>query len=236
MTPIQGQLFDFLVKFNQFCQENDIQYSLFWGTLLGCVREKGFIAWDDDVDVIMTRENFEKFKQLAAEQKLPKNFAFEDSLFLKGCRIPKVRDKSVQITDRNAGEGIFIDIFPMDRYTSWDVKILSLAAKGLKIRDYRKKIASKTIRSIYTLLSWVPYSFFVLSRKLYCQKKLEKGSYWGIAPVCNAEHFFAEKLLDKTVLMQFETAQLPIPIGYDEILKLCYGDYMTPVDYGNQHY
>lgn len=236
MTPLQHQLFDFLVKFNQFCKENNIQYCLFWGTLLGCIREKGFIPWDDDIDVVMDRKNFEKLKKLSVEGKLPKNFAFEDSLFLKGCRVPKIRDKSVSVIDKNSGEGIFIDIFPMDCYNKFDVMLLSIAAKGLKIRNSRGRFKFLPIKFLYVLLSWIPYSFFILTRKIYSGLSLSDGNYLGIAPVCNVEHFFSKSLFECPVLRQFEDEKFPVPNGYDAILKQCYGDYMVPVDYKENHY
>ena len=140
MTGFQVQLLEFLKKFDSFCQEQHLEYCLFWGTLIGCIREGGFIPWDDDVDVAMDRDNFEKLKRLAREGKLPPQFEFEDSLFLKGCRIPKVRYKGVAIHDRNGGTGIFIDIFPFDRFTAIDVQILKIVGRTLKVPPKRTLI------------------------------------------------------------------------------------------------
>ena len=60
----QSIMLDMLINFHKICKENDLSYFLDWGTLLGAVRHNGFIPWDDDLDVSMPREDFEKFKKL----------------------------------------------------------------------------------------------------------------------------------------------------------------------------
>lgn len=218
MTGFQVQLLEFLKKFDSFCQEQHLEYCLFWGTLIGCIREGGFIPWDDDVDVAMDRDNFEKLKRLAREGKLPPQFEFEDSLFLKGCRIPKVRYKGVAIHDRNGGTGIFIDIFPFDRFTAIDVQILKIAATGLHVRDCRRKISNKLVRSVYS------------------HRELKNGKYIGNSPVTNSEYFFNVSDFYPFSRKQFEDSEFPIPKGFDAILKEVYGNYLIPVDYKNKHY
>ena len=236
MTDLQSQLLKFVKEFDAFCQENGVEYCLFWGTLLGCIREEGFIPWDDDIDIAMDRENFEKFKKLAAENKLPPHFAFEDSLFLKGCRIPKVRNKNTDVVDRNGGTGIFIDIFPFERFTELDAKLLKYASVGLRIRDFRRKITNKFLRLIYTPLSLLPYLCFVLVRKVYSNRRLTKGRYIGNAAITNTEYFFNVDDFYPFEKKLFESVELPVPHGFDNILKVRYGDYMTPVNYKNKHY
>lgn len=236
MTEFQCRLAEFLKEFDAFCQEQKIEYCLMWGTLLGCIREKGFIPWDDDVDVVMDRENFEKFKRLASEDKLPPNFAFEDSFFLKGCRVPKVRDKSEYIRDRNGGSGIFIDIFPFDRFTKTDVFVLDVAARGLHMRDYRRKIHNKPLRLIYTIFSLIPYVCFVCVRLIYSKKKYDHGNYIGKAVITNTEEFFTLDEFYPFVKKRFETMELPVPNDYDKVLRKIYGEYWIPIDFNNKHY
>lgn len=236
MTDLQSQLLELLKRFDFFCQKNEIEYCLMWGTLLGCIREKGFIPWDDDIDIAMDRTNFEKLKVCAREGKLPANISFEDSLFLKGCRVPKIRNKEISIRDRNGGEGIFIDVFPFDRFTTLDMRVLLVASWGLRLRDYRRKINNRLLRSIYTPVSVIPYLCFVFVRKIYSLKRLGTGVWVGKAPIANPEVFFDIKDYYPFVRKKFETLALPVPNGYDKILKKVYGNYMIPKNYNNVHY
>ncbi len=236
MNELQGRLMEFLEKFDDFCQEQEVEYCLMWGTLLGCVREGGFIPWDDDVDVVMDRPNFEKFKRLASEGKLPPSFVFEDMFFLKGCRVPKVRNKEQSVRDRNGGSGIFIDIFPFDRFSTLDVKILNFAALGLHIRDYRRKIANKLLRSIYTPISLIPYLLFAGVRWIYSRKESKTGEYVGKAVITNTEQFFTVDEFYPFKRKKFETRELPIPNNYDSVLRKMYGKYWIPVNWNNKHY
>lgn len=236
MTEFQRRLLGFLKEFDTFCREQRVEYCLMYGTLLGCIREKGFIPWDDDVDVVMDRNNFERFKSLASEGRLPPNFVFEDAFFLKGCRVPKVRDKSEVIQDRNGGSGIFIDIFPFDRFTATDVFVLEIASTGLLIRDYRHKINNKPLRMIYTVLSLMPYLCFVCVRSIYSKKKYDKGRYIGKAVITNTEAFFTLDEFYPFGRKKFESLELPVPNDCDAVLKKIYGNYWIPVDFNNKHY
>lgn len=78
IEEIHNELLVLLEFFHKICVQNGINYSLHGGTLLGAIREKGFIAWDDDADVTMDRKNYDKFCQLMNETELPDEFAFVD--------------------------------------------------------------------------------------------------------------------------------------------------------------
>ena len=72
---------EILVVLDKFCKDNDIEYSLAFGSLIGAIRHNGFIPWDDDLDIMMTRENYEKFRTLAIKYFNEKNhnrFIFTD--------------------------------------------------------------------------------------------------------------------------------------------------------------
>lgn len=109
-----------LIEFDKICRRNNIKYILDAGTLLGAVRHKGFIPWDDDIDVRMLRDDYEKFC-VVANKELPETMFFQNYKNDKGypwmySKIRMKGTKAVRIgQDRlNMEEGIYMDIFPCD--------------------------------------------------------------------------------------------------------------------------
>ena len=119
----QAQLImlDMLVEFDAICQKYNLQYWLDSGTLLGAVRHKGFIPWDDDIDLSMPMEDYNKFKEIAQDE-LSENIFFQTKKIDKGFKFDyiKLRSNKVEIVefhekdrDINYHQGVFVDIFPM---------------------------------------------------------------------------------------------------------------------------
>lgn len=104
-----------------FCEENDIQYFLCGGTLLGAVRHKGFIPWDDDIDIMMPREDFDKFLKLYNINNKTKNYkAFNIRTFNKywrtHCQVFDIRTVLIENTfnEKIKDNAVFVDVFPVD--------------------------------------------------------------------------------------------------------------------------
>ena len=95
----KDRLFDMLVKFDEFCNKYKLDYSLCGGTLLGAIRHKGFIPWDDDLDVVMPRPDYEKFKRLVKKYPLAPNLVFDISY--EGY-VQKIIDKDTYLKARYA--------------------------------------------------------------------------------------------------------------------------------------
>ena len=111
---------ELLVEFDRICRKNNIRYTLTGGTLLGAVRHGGFIPWDDDADVSMLRQEYEKFKK-ACEIELNKKYYFQDMQITQGYRwgYGKLRKKDTLFLREYQehmpySQGVFIDIFPRD--------------------------------------------------------------------------------------------------------------------------
>lgn len=115
---IQDKILSILKEFINICEENNLTYYALGGTLLGAVRHKGFIPWDDDIDIGMPREDYEKFKKIASNV-LPENYKFlsEDTLNYKKA-FSVIRDDSTKIimnySKEELVESLWIDIFPLD--------------------------------------------------------------------------------------------------------------------------
>lgn len=124
-----------LVDFANYCQENNLRYYLIGGALLGAVRYGGFIPWDDDIDVAMPREDYEKLKRTFQSEQYFLQNGESDPLFSR-C-IQKVRLNGTEIAERNClniniHQGIYIDIFPIDYVANDDATALARRAKRIR--------------------------------------------------------------------------------------------------------
>ena len=118
MTELQQELLKILKWFHGFCVENNLRYYADGGTMLGAVRHKGFIPWDDDVDVCMPREDYNKLISLSAS--LPKPYVLEtpqseakDFLYAFS-KIYNTDTTLIEKGKKNIKRGIYLDVFPLD--------------------------------------------------------------------------------------------------------------------------
>lgn len=242
MNTIQSHSLAVLIELDKFCKEYKVEYCLAWGTLLGAIRHNGFIPWDDDIDIAMDEENWEKFKRLAKNNKLPSHLRFEDSYTNPSCAVPKVRDlRFLDVVDSNGEMGYFVDIFPFRRYSEYEKRIIKLCCLGSTLRKYRKKIKNPVFRGCYTILMLVPHELSSLCKKIVFPM-LEKKSLEATGPYLDKFLFLTPKEWFKYddfypyVNKEFEGYKFPVPHNWDAILKARYGDYMTPEDYNRTHY
>ena len=137
LAEIQKAELDIMVVFDRVARENNLKYSLCAGTLLGAVRHKGFIPWDDDIDVTMPRPDYEKLLQLNREKSLwPQSLelcSFEDGTL--NSPYMKLFDRTTKIVEENYSQddvrSLWIDIFPVDGVP---------ADRKERVRHYRKAL------------------------------------------------------------------------------------------------
>jgi lipopolysaccharide cholinephosphotransferase len=121
LESLHKVLFEILIELDRLCKKHAIEYGLDGGTLLGAVRHKGFIPWDDDLDVVMTRENYNRFRDIALKEMDSKRFFYQDHTTDENYRwgYARIRRKNSEFV-RSGHEhlgmrtGIFLDIFPRD--------------------------------------------------------------------------------------------------------------------------
>ena len=247
IKEIQRVNYEIIKYVDNICRKEGIEYFLAYGSLLGAVREQGFISWDDDMDIWMKRKDYEKFLKIISKY-VDNRFFFQnydtDPLFpvpeLSRICVNGTLDWEKTRTNLVFHKGLYFDIFPLD-FSSNDSEYVISKMRKLRLlhqlvyahaTDYKP---SKTIKGyVYRLLLDVlPYK--KLLRKINsimhdnkdenleelisyaCQYPLEKG-------------IFESKWFEKVVYKKFEDLLLPCPEKYDLILKRIYGlDYMTPI-------
>ena len=232
----QLHLLDTLVEFDGFCKKHDIQYYLAYGTLLGAIRHKGFIPWDDDADLWMDRENYEKLENLMKGEyhQLSENvyvamgirpelwsppFAYIDIFILDSCPdnnvLAKVKEWIIRF--------IYIMIKLRGRYSSKNYG------------KYRKVAFLMPIALCRSIDGWK--SIY----KRVAQWFTPKGTYSTSRVQCYNETMsglkrrYSSNVCSEPVYAYFEKHLFPIPVKYDEVLKVCYKDYMSIPDANNIH-
>lgn len=254
-------LLQMMVEIDSFCRKNHILYYLAFGTLLGAVRHKGFIPWDDDIDIMMPREDYDRFAHSFPKSGLYQ-FIYSSNMKNYPLAFGKVIDTRTVKYERMRGKyqvmGLDIDVFPIDNYpsnldeaTKWCDEIAKkqsyskqLFAPFSKSRNAIRTIAKNTrifFRHIQDDLGLPSVDKLVTDIDALSQKYngLETG-YCGIAAIntYGVRKRNRKEVYDKVVNIEFEGKQFFAPIGYDEYLKDIYGDYMQlpPVEKRKSHH
>lgn len=236
----QLRMIDILQEIDRICTKHQIQWWLFYGTLLGAVRHKGFIPWDDDCDICMLREDYEKFMSVAPKE-LGNQFFLQtkstDPKYPKNLTKIRLNDtKLIELDEEeNAGfhQGIFVDIFIWDYYDNVSKPLLKAFQIMPNLRQKRKKYPRGSImRALVGVLTAIPYVFHSLGEKLfklYCNRtcKNSKLPYLG-TEVRLSDGFVvpSQYVLPVKRELEFEGVVFPTPNNSHECLSIIFGDYM----------
>lgn len=239
----QNISFNILKHIDDFCKQNAITYFIGHGTLLGAVRHQGFIPWDDDIDILMFRKDYEKFISCfnAVDQEIYQCLSFETGTFY--LPYAKVMDTRTVVKAKNFVEiednGIAVDVFPMD-YVS-DSK-----EECVKIRN-KYRIYGKLLRySLYNNFSEISkrlnfkFPIYLIAKALGTRrvsdqiikfnKKLpsdeKKYTISFGAFLCGDKGIYESEWFHEYRLLKFENVDFTVPYKYKEFLSERYGDYM----------
>lgn len=244
-SEIKKTELDILIAFDEFCREHKLRYFLSSGTLLGAIRHKGFIPWDDDIDVSMPRPDYEKFYELTKFNPIQKKFVtsvYRKCLNKTYFPFMKIVDISTQISEdpkKTRGiQGLWIDIFPIDGWPKNSQKIFSKYMRIFKKYNFlRTKIIYKVncqnfLKYIIKKSLWILFSPmipFLLKRMDYLMKKQKFTDsdfvFESLWPSNNRKQLTWD-LFTPRMHTEFEKHQFYIPSNYDLYLKTFFGNYM----------
>jgi lipopolysaccharide cholinephosphotransferase len=239
--------FNILKEFASFCEKNNLRYFLDSGTLIGAVRHKGFIPWDDDIDVCFLRDDYEKFKSLMFQNDLWLNsyikLELENDSFYPYLKLVDTRTVLIEYPNSNPlVTGVYIDIFPKDGLKSLEGKEKKRANKVQKYNllswvgsftlgrlKKSKKILDKVFALIIKIFIPNPEKYKTKSINLAMKFSDEVCPYVSSIVCSGLTGGVSKECFENQLEVPFEGENFKIPIGYDTYLKSLYsGDYMVP--------
>lgn len=248
MPEIQSVSIEILKEVTDFCEKHNIKYFLAYGTLIGAIRHHGYIPWDDDVDIMMGRPDYEKFLKLFREEGCSpflELFTQEDKNGYPYV-LARVSDKRYCIdvkNERSCGLGIFIDIYPLDgighnyeeavdtlKRTTRYPSLIFLATRkyfhfGLTKGFIKRliKIPAFVFAQIMGKRFFIRKLYVILSKYNYCDCEYVGAAMWCTQPLKNV---YKKEWCEDLIKAKFEDYEFYIPRNYDAILTTTYGDYM----------
>lgn len=254
MKRIWAVELDLLNEFQRVCNLYDIKYFAAGGTMLGAVRHNGFIPWDDDIDIIMKRCEYEKFVKIARRpDTFSKPYFWQDHLTDPGYVGGPGRFQNTETTcipygwlDEKSGTvtchcGIFIDIFPLDNIPDdkqermlWLSNIQKVATKAWRLRMYTHRGMHKEEKDLEWLDFWLnligkPDQLFEQYYRMLSansNNKTEKCCAFSYyTRNTNCKQIYKNEWMSEQLLKPFEMLNVPVPKFFDEMLTREYGDW-----------
>lgn len=233
---------EMLVEVDRICRKCGIKYNIIAGTLLGAVRHKGYIPWDDDADVGLLRDEYEKFREACKIELDTTRFVFQDHRNTKGYRwgYGKLRRKDTLFLRENQEnmpymQGVFIDIFPLDNVPN---NYMLRCIHNFKCFCIRKVLWSEVgknadkywvKRKIYSLINKIPIDYLFNVYDKFMKKNNRKESKFVrilTFPTPNKTYGYLKKWYEKSMDIEFEGKSFKGIFEYDEYLSFKFGDYM----------
>ncbi len=238
MQKLKELEMEILDHFADFCQRHKLKYFLTYGSLLGAVRHKGFIPWDDDLDVLMLPDDYQKFLELYPKEE-HKRYILQniDTEKYYHTIFTKIRMDNTCMVEKEwqyikIHKGINIDVFPLFPYPDnkkdakklmFNLKLAQvLASKNNKTNKLVNKILFGTLRIIPRRITnkWISK---IVKKALNYPKEYHYYRSDELHDPLMKKEWYA-----KSLTVPYEDRKYTIPKEYDKILTTMYGDYMTP--------
>ena len=252
---VQLGAFEVYKKLAALCKQLDLKCFMTYGTMLGAIRHKGIIPWDDDIDLMMPRPDYEKLRTYFKEHSealAPLKLFDHSTVDVYPHMIARVSDQRYHLVfenEKDYGIGLFVDIYPLDGAGNDYEKALQLVHKAKRTASLcfltgRKSFGVDNTGSKLKMAIKLPaYYWARLMGNAHYIRKLEayataydydSSDYvacvsWPVGKKAGKERdVFKKDLFDKLIEVPFEDTTALIPAAYDEFLTVTYGDYMQP--------
>ncbi len=249
LDEAKEKMLEMMCYIDKVCRDNNIKYSLAYGTLIGAIRHKGFIPWDDDMDIMLTRDNYDKLIEIIKKDDKYDLLDIRNGFLANYSKICHKNTIGIEHTKlmklpSEVDMGIYIDIFPIDNlpevgYKRHMKKILFymrlLQTNSFKRYFISPSLIKVTIKSIVFLPLCIISKIYTKKRVInkidYLQKKFNntKTDYIGIASFGYCERY-KKSWFDEYIDVKFEDYNFMLVKEYDKVIRVCYDDYMTIPD------
>lgn len=227
-----------LDKINEFCKNNNIKYYLGYGTLLGAIRHKGYIPWDDDIDICLKRKDYDFLIRNFSDDRVKIIYSEKcEDFYLTFAKAVDTLTVLKEDVDTNYNIGVFVDIFPLDEIPNSKLKKVYLKSeiylKMLTLKNLSRKKRT-TIKNI--ILNVGKFLLYPVTKK-YLINKIDRNAKKYINsnseiisnlayPIYHKKDIWRKEDFDEVITVTFEDREYLAPKGYDNILKSLYGKYM----------
>lgn len=247
IKEIQEKLLEILLYYKDFCDSQGLKFVLAGGTCLGAARDGGMIPWDDDVDVFMLREDYEKLIPLWNQYANTDKYTCirsDDSINIHHA-VTEIKDNNTTFINRHSvdldiHQGLMIDVIPLDNVSASKIGQLQQAINAMLFSCYNfQRLPEHKSKAIYyatmaalSLIKSPKLRYRIWKHAENRVINLGERSNGNVASFTEGmtimKQWFPRKWFEEPAFLTFEGVKMPVPYNYDQWLRVSYGDYMTP--------